>query len=245
MSKTRTTVTMLSRSMAKTEIMKLLRKTSMEVMKVTRPSVELAKINPSSLDVVKTATPPLSITKIIQPKQAIQKLRKSPTQLQTRRCLSTATSAIAEEPVTSSEAVLCHRLLEMSGWLDAGAYHLADKILEYSAIPPCPVAVAELLARGKPGAVSEEDSCRLLSREVLVRLANMMMKLAHLPPELLEDGPALHMVQLYCQSFSDIMEVEQVLATTAAGAVGRNRLTGIFKENALLCNLMQFYEKVD
>ena len=175
MSKTRTTVTMLSRSVAKTDIMKLLSKTSVEVLKVTRPSVELAKINPSSLDVVKTATPPLSITKPIDPKKALQKLppnvpsklQKPPTQLQPRRCLSTATSAVAEEP-SSSEALLCHRLLEMSGWLDAGAVHLADKILEYSAIPPRPVSVAELLARGQPGAVSEEDSCRHLSREVSV-----------------------------------------------------------------------------
>ena len=54
----------------------------------------------------------------------------------------------------------------------------------------------------------------------------MIMELAHLPMELLEHQPAKQTVQLYCQSFSDVMEVERLLAATAPGAVGRAMLTG-------------------
>merc|ERR1719193_1553506 len=90
------------------------------------------------------------------------------------------------------------------------AEYLAGKLSLYSELAPTPISIAEFMERGGTGKMSEEESYCHLVKEVLVRLAHLLIELNHLPKELREEGDYSRVVYEYRQSFNDVLQFEHM-----------------------------------
>jgi pyruvate dehydrogenase kinase 2/3/4 len=87
--------------------------------------------------------------------------------------------------------------------LDADTLYQLDKYSKYS---PAPISIKHLLDHGK--ASDAKGSFNFLKREIPTRLANMIMELRLLPPDLLSQKECTEVLNDYITSFRDLVTYE-------------------------------------
>jgi pyruvate dehydrogenase kinase 2/3/4 len=100
----------------------------------------------------------------------------------------------------------------------------------YSKFSPTSVTLSHFLDHSSGGG-TVEDSFLFLRREIPVRLANMMMELEELPPELLNQPACQEILAQYGQSFKDVVSFENIPNDPESHEMFNQMLTNIRKRH--------------